>query len=266
MKPVDEITRYNQERWDALAKANVEYSRPLLNLDEQSARAFVDPYQIMGDVRGKQVLCLAGGGGQQSAAFGVLGADVTVVDFSKIQLERDQAVLAHYDFPVELIQGDMRDLACFGDHCFDVVWHAYSINFVPDVTPVLDEVVRVLSPGGLYRLEWSNPVTKGTDETTWTGKGYLLNRAYADAEIQFATPDWEIIAADGSSEHVEGPREFNHTLSTVVNGLIGRGMRLLGIWEDRSGDANAVPGSWDHFKAFAPPYFTLWAQLFDVSD
>ena len=46
--------------------------------------------ELIDKIAGKGVLCLAGGGGQQSAAFALLGAKVTVLDFSETQLERDK--------------------------------------------------------------------------------------------------------------------------------------------------------------------------------
>ena len=87
--------------------------------------------------RGKSVLCLAGGDGQQSAAFGLLGAKVSVVDFSEAQLEKDREVAVHYGLVIDTVEGDMRDLSHFADDSFDVVYHSYSINFVPDADTVL---------------------------------------------------------------------------------------------------------------------------------
>ncbi len=77
---VDEIARYNKGRWEELAEANIEYSRPFLDLDSEKAREAIDPEGVLADVSGLDVLCLASGGGQQSAAFGLLGANVTVLD------------------------------------------------------------------------------------------------------------------------------------------------------------------------------------------
>ncbi len=59
---------------------------PFLDLDVSSARRLLDPDGIMDEVEGKRVLCLASGGGQQSAAFALLGAEVTVFDISETQL------------------------------------------------------------------------------------------------------------------------------------------------------------------------------------
>ena len=91
----------------------------------------------MGDVAGKRVLCLAASGGQQAVAFALLGAAPTVFDLSDVMLERDRAAAAHYKVAIGIEQGDMRDLSRFDTDAFDLVYQAYSINFVPDVRPVL---------------------------------------------------------------------------------------------------------------------------------
>src|SRR5829696_8122478 len=110
---MDEIAKYNKQRWEALARANVVFSRPALDLNESSARQMVDPHGFMESVAGKNVLCLASGGGQQSVAFGLLGANVTVYDLSETQLRRDLDAAAHYGLSIHAAQGDMRDLSRF---------------------------------------------------------------------------------------------------------------------------------------------------------
>ncbi len=256
---LDEVARTNRERWDALVAANVGFSRPMLDLDRTSARQLIDPYDLAGDLEGKDVLCLGSGGGQQSVACALLGANVTVFDLSPAQLERDRQAAAHYQLPIRIVQGDMRDLSAFDDEAFDLVWHAFSINFVPESRPVLDEVRRVLRPGGLYRIQFHNPFTAGLDETDWTGAGYPLRQPYVDgAELHFSDPHWEIGDEQGNVQRVIGPREFRHTLGPLLNHLIGNGFLLLGLWEDLTGDPDAEPGTWEHMKHLAPPYLTLW--------
>jgi SAM-dependent methyltransferase len=256
---LDELARYNRERWEALAAARVEYSRPLLDLTAATARHVVDPFGVMGEVRGQRVLCLAGGGGQQSVAFGLLGAQVTVLDLAPTQLERDREALAHYGLRATLLEGDMRDLSRFEAASFDVVWHAHSIVFVPDVRPVFDGVRRVLRPGGLYHLAWNNPFTMAASDL-WNGDGYLLRRRYGDGPVELEDPHWTITDADGATQRVLGPREFCHTLSTVINNLAQRGLTLIGLWEETSSAASPEPGTWEHYKAVLAPYLTLWAK------
>jgi SAM-dependent methyltransferase len=257
---MDELAKFNKERWEELAQNGVIYSQPFFDLNPQSARDIVDPVGVMGDVRGKDVLCLASGGGQQSAAFGLLRANVTMFDISETQLRKDSKIADHYNLNIQTVQGDMRDLSAFADNSFDVVWHAYSINFIPETNAVFNEVARVLRPNGLYRLECANPFVFGLDEADWLDTGYGLKRPYLDgAEVEFTNPDWEIHAEDGTITHVKGPREFRHTLSTVVNGLISRGFSILGVWEETGDQLDAAPGTWEHLKLIAPPWLTFWA-------
>lgn len=60
---MDEIARYNKERWKVLVEADALFTRPALGLDAASARERVDPEGRLGSVAGKDVLCLASGGG-----------------------------------------------------------------------------------------------------------------------------------------------------------------------------------------------------------
>ncbi|KAG1318310.1 hypothetical protein G6F63_015276 [Rhizopus arrhizus] len=48
------------------------------------------PLDWLGDVRGRRILCLASGGGQQAPVLAAAGADVTVFDLSDGQLEQDR--------------------------------------------------------------------------------------------------------------------------------------------------------------------------------
>ena len=259
---MDETAAYNTARWQALAEADALFTRPALDLDAGSARAWIDPQGRLGDLHGKEVLCLAAGGGQQSAAFALLGARVTVFDLSAAQLARDRAVAAHYQVAITTRQGDMRDLSAFASAAFDLVWHPYSLNFVPDVAVVLREVARVLRPGGLYYLQCANPFFMGLSERDWTGQGYALRHPYTDGAVIISDdPEWVYDRAAHPDAPIPGPREYRHTLSTLLNGLIDQGFTLRHVDDtlDVPADPAAPPGIWEHFTAVAPPWIALWA-------
>jgi len=258
---VDEIAQYNRGRWNELAEAGVAYARPYLDLGEASARDLVDPDGVIGEVKDRDVLCLAGGGGQQSAGFCILGANVTVFDISEVQLEHDRQAASHYGLDLRTIQGDMRDLSVFEDDSFDVVWHGHSINFVPDAREVFRQVVRVLRPDGVYHVSCANPYFINVEPEGWKGDGYRLWDTYHDGEIEIANPYWTFSDPDGVDKRVRGPREFRHTLETLVNGMIELGLNVVKIREVTDYDRNAElePGTWPHFQSIAPPYLTFWA-------
>jgi ubiquinone/menaquinone biosynthesis C-methylase UbiE len=250
---------FNKLRWEALAKANIVFSRPWLDLDSDSARTVLDPFGLLGDVRDKKVLCLASGGGQQSAAFALLGADVTVFDFSPTQLERDVTAAEFYGVAIKTVEGDMRDLAAFEAQSFDIVWQPPSINNVRECGKVITEVSRVLSWGGFYQLEFINPFTMGVDENSWNGEGYLLKNPYIDgAQVTFDNPNWEIWDDEGNCQMVPAPRLVRHSLSTVINSLIDNELNILRFWEQVGTDSK--PKSWGHLTSIAPATLGLWCR------
>ncbi len=259
---MDGLSRQTRQRWNALAAAGVQYSRPWLDLNAAEARRRVDPLGLLGDLAGRRVLCLAGGGGQQSAAFGLLGAEVTVLDLSDEMLARDHEAADHYGLSTRTVQGDARELGAMGLGSFDVIWHAHSLTFIPQIEPVFDGVAGCLRAGGVYHLSCWNPLAHGADQH-WTGQGYLLREPYVEgAEAVDADPFWDIdspAGPDAPKQRVAGPREFRHTLTAVLNGLIGRGFVLLDVHEEPWGDPAAEPGSWGHFCTIAPPWLALWA-------
>ena len=262
---MDEIARYNMGRWNELAEAGVSYTIPYLDLDARSARELVDPDGVIGELEGRDVLCLAGGGGQQSACFCILGANVTVYDLSEVQLERDRQTARHYGLSVRAVQGDMRDLSAFAENSFDIVWHGHSINFVPDAREVFGQIVRVLRPGGIYLLSCANPYFQNVEPDEWNEHGYRLWDRYCDGEIEIADPYWTFVDPDGAGRRIRGPREFRHTLETLVNGMIELGFSVVKVREVGSYDRDVElePGTWEHFKSIAPPYLTFWAIYAD---
>jgi SAM-dependent methyltransferase len=261
--PTDPVAEYNATRWAALVRARAIFTQPRLEMDEAAARDLVDPDGRFGDLRGQRVLCLAGGGGQQSAAFTLLGAQVTVVDLAAEQLAQDQAAAAHYGFTVTTLQGDMRDLSPLDGAGFDLVYHPYSINFVPDARTVFRQVAQTLRPGGRYYFNCANPCFAGLMIGEWDGHGYPLRRPYVDgAEIRYADESW-VFRGELPAEPISGPVEYRHTLSTLVNGLIEAGFTLNRLQEEFLGtpDFDAEPGTSEHFTSIAPPWLRFWATL-----
>jgi SAM-dependent methyltransferase len=165
---------------------------------------------------------------------------------------------------IDAIQGDMRDLSRLTPAAFDLVWQPYSLNFVPDAPAVFGEVARVLRPGGLYHLQCADPFVQGLTTADWEGEGYALKRPYLDgAAIGYDDEAWVYRQADLADAPIPGPREYRHTLSTVLNGLIARGFvigRVSDCWSI-SPDPMAQPATWDHLVAYAPPWLAFWAIL-----
>ena len=255
---MDKVDQHLAERWKRLGETAAIFCQPWLDIDAQTAREKLDPDGILGDLRGKSVLCLAGGGGQQSVAFGLSGARVTVLDVDGDQLQRDLRAAAHHGFTVRIEQGDMRDLSRFGEGAFDIVWHPYSVNFVPQFATIVAEVARVLRPEGIYTFMLANPFASGIGTKDWNGEGYVMRLPYIDgAAYEFDDEDW----VNGGLGDVPRPKEFRHTLGRVVRDLTNAGFVLFRLDEVASEEPESSPGTWQHLTSFMPPWFTLWTKL-----
>ena len=126
---------------------------------------------------------------------------------------------------------------------------------------VFREVARVLRVDGFYRFNCSNPFTHAVDDGGWDGKAYPLCDAYVDgAEIVYDDAYWEFEDDHGVRQRIRGPREFRHTLSTLLNGLVAQGFLVLRVREESTSQSDPEPGSWEHYKLIAAPYLTFWAS------
>jgi ubiquinone/menaquinone biosynthesis C-methylase UbiE len=153
-----DVLAHNRKAWDSKVSAEDGWTRPVdsnVIADAKNGRLNLlltptkpVPLSWYPDLRDKNVLCLAAGGGQQGPIFAAAGANVVALDNSPKQLEQDRFVAKRDDLQIETEQGDMRDLSRFADEFFDLVFHPFSNCFVDDVNTVWKECYRVLKKGG----------------------------------------------------------------------------------------------------------------------
>lgn len=177
----------------------------------------------------KKVLCLAGGGGQQGPIIAALGADVTVFDNSKKQLEKDEFVAQRDKLRIKTVQGNMQDLSVFEDDCFDCIIHPWSNGYVNDVRPVWKECARILKKNGLLLAGFGNPIEYIFDVGS-LANGILCVKnpiPYADIDHMDAPEIREVVEEDGYI--------WGHTLEDQIQGQIEAGFAIIGFYEDSGG-------------------------------
>ena len=96
---------------------------------------------------GKKVLEIGCGIGMDSGELAKLGCEVVGIDLSPKSVQ-----VAQFYFELEGLRGELRvanaEKLDFGDREFDVVYSFGVLHHTPDITSALDEVYRVLRPGG----------------------------------------------------------------------------------------------------------------------
>jgi len=199
---------------------------------------------------GKQVLCLASGGGQQGPILAAAGARVTVFDNSPKQLERDRFVAEREGLTLTTAEGDMADLSRFSGESFDIIVHPVSNVFAPEVLPVWREAFRVLREGGILLAGFNNPAIHLFD--------YDLAAQTGRLEVKHALPysDVESLTeAEKQRYRAEGlPFEFSHTLEEQIGGQLAAGFVLTGFYEDYDVEEDGSP-----LRKYMPSYIATRA-------
>ncbi len=182
-------------------------------------------------VKGKKILCLASGGGQQAPIFAAAGAHVTLLDNSPNQLKQDEMVAQRENLKIQLVLGDMRDLSVFKDETFDLIFHPVSNLFVDDINIVWKESYRVLKKGGRLLSGFCNPVLFIYDYVAWEKDQVFITK------YKIPYSDIEQLPKDELKQRIknEEPLEFGHSLDDQIGGQIKVGFSIHGFYEDKFG-------------------------------
>lgn len=233
-----DIRAHNRAAWDQYAEQGNEWTIPVNAT--QIAAARLGNWQIVltetkpipkdwfpSDLHGKDILCLASGGGQQGPILAAAGAHVTVFDNSPKQLQRDRLVAARDGLELITVEGDMRDLTAFSAESFDLIVHPVSNVFIPDVLPVWREAYRVLRPGGDLLAGFMNPVVYIFD-------GLLVDSG--EFVVRYSLPYSDLTSLTEAERQEKFGRddalEFSHTLSAQIGGQLEAGFAIIGFYED----------------------------------
>jgi ubiquinone/menaquinone biosynthesis C-methylase UbiE len=267
---VDSVAEHNLKMWERLARIGMNYTRPRGRLPKTRAgmRRFMDPRGRLKGIRfdGKRVLGLAAGGGWDPVIFAKLGALTTVFDISPTQLRTVRELARRQKVKLRLVRGNMKDLSVFKDASFDVVWHCHSLVFVDDARRVLEEVGRVLAPGGTYLLSTMHPTTLRL-YNTWTGTGWNPKLSYfVDKPMPYVS-EWDATWTYGNLSVVAPTIEYGHRFETIVNGMVAGGMVVDGIWEFSPGppEPDAEPGSEGHLDKLFPAFIEVRGRKLPLS-
>ncbi len=223
--PVDqpETVRANRRWWDAEAPSYyAEHGSFLGDADliwgpEGWREADLN---LLGDVRGRDVLEIGAGAAQGSRYLLGRGARVLASDLSAGMLRTAREIDARRGGPsVPLVQCDATALP-FAAESFDLVFTAYgAVPFIADTAALMRECARVLRPAGrlvfatTHPIRWAFPDSGGPE-------GLTVMSSYFDR-----TPYVEV--EDGQTQYVEHHR----TLGDRVRELTAAGLQLIDLVE-----------------------------------
>lgn len=239
MKYVEDYVKFNEIAWNKFVETNYQWTIPVSSEMIELARngiwdVVVTPTKPVPkswfpkDFNNMKVLCLAGGGGQQGPIFAALGADVTVLDNCRKQLEQDEFVARREGLKIKTIKGDMKDLSELGDETYDLIMQFAGV-YVDTVLPVWQEAYRVLKKGGTMIAGHNNPNEFIFDlEALEKGEFVVRHKIPYSDLTSISKEEFERITSN------EGVC-FGHSLDDLIQGQIDAGFLIGGFYEDTSG-------------------------------
>lgn len=226
-----DYVKVNARLWDEWAKDNCVFSQPITHEDFVKIRngewdIFATPQTPVpkswfGNLKGKKVLCLAGGGGQQAPIFAALGANVTVFDISQGQLDLDKLVAERENINLTLIKGDMTKRLPFDDESFDLIFNPASTTYIREVEPLWKECYRIIHKNGKMITAITNPIVFAFDIID--GKLELKNKLPYDP-------------IENGCNAINGQCfdfQFSHSITTQIGGQLNAGFILRDLFEDK---------------------------------
>lgn len=217
-------------------------------------RASLDPWLADRDLAGAELLCLAAAGGTHGPLYAAAGARVTVVDFSPALLAVDQEMARRFQLELKTVQADLCDLSPLTDRQFDVIIQPVSTCYIPNLEPMIQEIFRVLKPGGIYLSQHKSPVSLQSNSRYDAREGYAV-----------VHPSGNGLLLPAESPSAASPREpemmeYVHSLDELLGGLCRNGFILEAVAEPVRGDAWAPRESAAYRAVFLPPYLKLLAR------
>lgn len=148
--------------------------------------------------RGKNVLEIGVGMGTDFMNWARSGADLQGIDLTQEAVDLCKERLALEGLQAKVQQGDAENLP-FEDDTFDIVYSYGVLHHTPDTRRAIDEVYRVLRPGGSARLMLYNLVS-------WTSLNLWFFHCLAKLR-PWRSPRWAVyqfLESPGTKAYTEG--------------------------------------------------------------
>lgn len=225
----------------------------------------------LGDLDGLDVIHLQCHIGTDTLSLARLGASVSGVDFSPPAIAAARDLFERCGTAGHFIESELYDTpTAVGGACYDLVYTGVgALNWLPDIDGWAKVVASLLKPGGRLVVRDGHPALFVLDDTRSDDRlvpffSYFSTEPLRwDADTTYADLD----AAIENSTTLE----FVHSLSSVVNAVIGAGLRLDRLdefdtldWKALGHMVEAPLEQWqlpDHQQGHVPLSFAIEATL-----
>ena len=179
--------------------------------------------------KGKRLLGLACGGGQQGPIFAMHGYETTIMDFSESQLSKDVEVAKRENLYIKTVQADMTKPFPFENDSFDIIFCPVSNVYIENLDNMYSEAYRVLRKGGLLMIGYMNPWIYMYDgDEVW-------DQPEKELLLKYSLP-FNSRLLEEKGQLIIDPEygyEFSHTLEEQIQGQLRNGFSMIDFYESK---------------------------------
>ena len=182
--------------------------------------------EYLRDVAGKDVCVLGSGDNVVAFALAGMGARVTSVDISQVQLDIAAGRAAELGLDIQFLRADVTDLGAIDDETFGLVYTGGHVAvWVSDLNRYYAEACRILKQGCLCIVNEYHPFRRVWQ---WGADRLVLENKYFDrGPFEYDRSDMVEAAAPGSLPSFE----FHWSVSDYVSALMAAGCELVSLHE-----------------------------------
>ncbi|MBM3247037.1 class I SAM-dependent methyltransferase [Candidatus Pacearchaeota archaeon] len=183
--------------------------------------------RLLGDVKGRRIIEIGAGAGQNSIVLAKQGAIATAYDISRKQLNHGQKLAKEQKVKVNFVRGDFQRLRDhFNPGSFDIAMSAYALQYCQTLESMEDtfkQIYKILTPKGIFVFSLDHPIrTIGYWEEA-------TDRFVLDNYFDGSQKEWDYTFPEtGVSAIMKGSFK---TISDIVNGILKAGFKLERLLE-----------------------------------
>ncbi len=118
-------------------------------------------YEKFGDIKGKKIMNLMGSNGNKAIALTLLGAEVSVVDFSEGNRKYAMELAEQAQVKINYILSDVLNIPSKEvKENYDIVFAEMGIlHYFTDLSPFINVIYKLLAPNGIFVIRDFHPVS-----------------------------------------------------------------------------------------------------------
>ncbi len=179
----------------------------------------------VGDVKGKSLLHLQCHFGMDSLDWARRGAKVTGIDLSDEAIRLAKEINDELGLDATFICCNVLDTSRHVQEQFDIVFTSYgTIGWLPDLEPWAQMIAERLKTGGVFYIAEFHPVVWMFDDDF--------------THIKYSYENRELIVTENNGTYTDRDADikgkeysWNHSISEVLNALIGAGLSITSFNE-----------------------------------